>query len=142
MSVCHAYAPTFPEFDSFLFAPVGEEVEGIPLSVLSALSRLDLDPRDEAARLSHLTKETAVDQLASMIARLSDRCWSVSEARRIASRLIERLPMATGASKPKLFETSAAPKRGSEPPQFLVYVALLIALAVGLFAGGYLSVGG
>ena len=72
MSLRHAYAPMFPEFDSFLFASVGEEVDGVPLSVLSALSRLDLDPRDEAARLSHLTKETAADQLARMIAGLSD----------------------------------------------------------------------
>ena len=72
MPLRHAYAPTLPEFDSFLFATVGEEVDGVPLSVLSALSRLDLDPRDEAARLSHLTKEAAADQLASMIARLSD----------------------------------------------------------------------
>src|SRR5437763_17029388 len=97
MSLRHAYAPMFPEFDSFLFAPVGEEVDGVPLSVLSALSRLDLDPRVEAARLSHLTKETAADQLASMIARLSDRRWSLSQVREIAGRLIERLPTSTAA---------------------------------------------
>ena len=85
MPLRRAYARTLPEYYSFLFAPVGEEVEGIPLSVLSALSRLDLDPRDEAARRSHLTKETAAEQLASMIARLSDRCWTLSEAHRIAA---------------------------------------------------------
>ena len=85
MSLRHAYAPMFPEFDSFLFASVGEEVDGVPLSVLSALSRLDLDPRHEAARLSHLTKETAADQLARMIAGLSDRRWTLSEARGIAA---------------------------------------------------------
>ena len=48
----------------------------MPLSVLSALSRLGLDPRDEAARLAHLTKEAAADQLARMIARLYERRWS------------------------------------------------------------------
>src|ERR1051326_1366684 len=100
MSLRHAYAPMFPEFDSFLFASVGEEVDGIPLSVLSALSRLDLDPRDEAARLSHLTKETAADQLARMIAGLSERRWTLSEARGIAGRLIERLPISTTAYTP------------------------------------------
>jgi hypothetical protein len=52
-----AYAPIRPEFNPFLFALVGEEVDGVPLSVLSALSRLGLDPRDEAARLSHLADE-------------------------------------------------------------------------------------
>jgi hypothetical protein len=114
-----AYAPTLPEFDSFLFASVGEEVDGVPLSVLSALSRLDLDPRDEAARLSHLTKET--------------------EARRVSDRLVERLPTSTGADKPDRFDTGAAPTPRSEPSQFLVYLALLIALVVGLFANGLLS---
>ena len=139
MSLRHAYAPMFPEFDSFLFASVGEEVDGVPLSVLSALSRLDLDPRDEAARLSHLTKETAADQLARMIAGLSDRRWTLSEARGIAGRLIERLPTSTTAGKSDRFDTGAAPRPGSEPSQFLVYLALLIALVVGLFANGLLS---
>ena len=50
MSLRRAYAPMLPEFDTFLFASVGDEVDGVPLSVLSALSRLGLDPRDEAAR--------------------------------------------------------------------------------------------
>ena len=139
MSLRHAYAPMFPEFDSFLFASVGEEVDGIPLSVLSALSRLDLDPRDEAARLSHLTKETAADQLARMIAGLSDRRWTLTEARGIAGRLIERLPTSTTAGKQDRFDTGAAPRPGSEPSQFLVYLALLMALVVGLFANGLLS---
>src|SRR3984893_3890360 len=105
MPLERAYAPMHPEFDRFLFASVGEEAEGVPLSVLSALSRLDLDPRDEAARLSHLTKEAAAEQLARMIARLSDKRWTLSEARRIAGGLIERPPPATTASKPPPLDT-------------------------------------
>jgi hypothetical protein len=139
MSLRRAYAPMLPEFDSFLYASVGEEVDGVPVSVLSALSRLGLDPRDEAARLSLLTKETAADQLARMIAGLSDRRWTLSEARGIAGRLIERLPTSTTAGKQDRFDTGAAPRPGSEPSQFLVYLALLIALVVGLFANGLLS---
>jgi len=134
-----AYAPTLPEFDSFLFASVGEEVDGVPLSVLSALSRLDLDPRDEAARLSHLTKETAADQLARMIAGLSDRRWTLSEARRIAGRLIERLPTSTTGDKPDRFEAGAVPTPDSRASPFLVYLALLVTLLVGLIASGLLS---
>ena len=137
MSLRRAYAPMLPEFDSFLFASVGEEVDGVPLSVLSALSRLDLDPRDEAARLSHLTKETAADQLARMIAGLSERRWTLSEARGIAGRLIERLPISTTADKPDRFDTGAAPTL--QPSQFLLYLALSIALVVGLLANGLLS---
>ena len=137
MPLRRAFAPMLPEFDSFLYASVGEEVDGAPVSVLSALSRLGLDPRDEAARLSRLTKEAAADQLARMIARLSDRRWTLSEARGIAGRLIERLPASTTAGKPDRFDTGAAPT--PQPSQFLVYLALLMALVVGLFAGGFVS---
>src|SRR5580704_18389214 len=137
MPLQRAYAPMHPEFDRFLFASVGEEAEGIPLSVLSALSRLDLDPRDEAARLSCLTKEAAAEQLARMIARLSDRRWTLSEARRIAGGLIERLPMSNTASKPPRREAAVEPTTGSKTSRFLVYAALVIALLVSLFAGGF-----
>jgi hypothetical protein len=131
MSLRHAYAPMVPEFDPFLFATVGEEVDGVTLSVLSALTRLGLDPRDEAARLSRLTKEAAADQLARMIARLSDERWTLSEARRIAAPLIERLPTSTTTSKPDPLETGAVPAP--------LYLALLTALVVGLIASGLLS---
>jgi hypothetical protein len=133
-----AYAPMRPEFDPFLFAPVDEEVDGVPLSVLSALSRLGLDPRDEAARLSHLTKEAAVDQLASMIARLSNRRWSLLQARGIARRLIERLPMSTTAGELHRFETGAVPTPDSSASPFSVYVTLLEALIVSVLASGLL----
>ena len=141
MPLRRAFAPMLPEFDSFLFATVGEEVDGAPLSVLSALSRLGLDPRDEAARLSRLTKEAAADQLARMIARLSDRRWPLSEARRIAGGLIERLPTSSTAGKPPRREAGAEPITGSKTSRFLVYAALLMALLVSLFAGGFLFLG-
>jgi|SRR5204862_8190426 len=136
MSLRRAFAPMLPEFDSFLFAPVGEEVNGVPLSVLSALSRLGLDPRDEAARLSALTKEAAADQLARMIARLSDR-WTLSETRKMAVRLIERLPTAP-ASKPDRVKTGFGSVPGSWQSSFLVYLGLALALLVGGFiASGF-----
>ncbi len=141
MPLRRAFAPMLPEFDSFLFAAVGEERDGIPLSVLSALSRLGLDPRDEAARLSHLTKEAAADQLARMIARLSDRRWPLSEARRIAGGLIERLPTSSTAGKPHRLETGAEPISGPRVSRFRVYSAVLIALLVSLIAGGFLFLG-
>jgi hypothetical protein len=42
------------QFDDFLFAPIGEEENGMLLSVVSALARLDLDPWQEAASLTGL----------------------------------------------------------------------------------------
>jgi len=139
MSLRGAYAPMRPEFDRFLFATVGEEVDGVPLSVLSALSRLGLDPRDEAARLAHLTKEAAAAQLANMIARLSDRSWSLSQVSEIAGRLIERLPMSTKNDElVDRFETGTARAPDSKASAFSAYVALLEALIVGVLASGLL----
>ena len=48
-----APSPFFQDhsFDPFLFAAIGEEQNGMLLSVLSALARLDLDPWYEAASL-------------------------------------------------------------------------------------------
>jgi hypothetical protein len=136
-----AYAPMFPEFDAFLFASVGEEIDGVPLSVLSALSRLGLDPRDEAARLAHLTREAAADQLARMIARLYDRRWSVAEARGIAGGLIERLPMASAAGKAGSAASGTRPTVGFAASSLLAYLALALAILVGLIASGTLILG-
>ena len=81
-----------PEFDDFLHAPVGAKGNEMPLSVLSALSRLNLDPWKEAAELSELSKDTAKKRLASLIARLPGGTWTLVDAKVIAERLIELLP--------------------------------------------------
>lgn len=44
------------EFNDFLYAPIGGAGNEMPLSVLSALARLNLDPWKEAAELSDLPK--------------------------------------------------------------------------------------
>ncbi len=142
MTLRRSYAPMLPEFDAFLFASIGEEVDGVPLSVLSALSRLDLDPREEAVRLAHLTKEAAADQLARMIARLYDRRWSVSEALRIARGLVERLPVARPAGTKVSPATRARPATGIPAASLLIYLALGLAMLTGLVVSGTLFLGG
>jgi hypothetical protein len=64
----------------------------MPLSVLSALARLDVDPRKEAAELSELPKGTAAQRLGSLIARLPGGRWTPAESRAIADRQIDLLP--------------------------------------------------
>jgi hypothetical protein len=80
-----------PEFDDFLYAPIGADRNEMPLTVLSALSRLDLDPWKEAAELSELPKDTATQRLAALVARLPGGRWA-ADAKAIADRLIELLP--------------------------------------------------
>jgi len=62
-------------FNAFLFAAVGEEKVGLRLTVLTALTRLGLDPWQEAARLSDLPRETAARALAVTIAMLPEGDW-------------------------------------------------------------------
>ena len=86
------------EFDDFLFASIGDDGNGMLLSVLSALARLDIDPRQEAADLAQMPVGTALKRLTSLIAALPD----VPKARRdpgtIAARLIALLPRWVGSS--------------------------------------------
>src|SRR5271170_4965406 len=80
------------EFNDFLFAPIGDEGNGMTLSVFSALARLDIDPWREAARLAELPKETAIQAFTPTIAHLPGGQWMPANAREIAARLIAFLP--------------------------------------------------
>jgi len=86
-----------PEFDDFLFAPIGEDMNGMLLSVVSALARLDVDPWQEAANLAQLPGTTATRRLASLIAALPDRPSMHLDPETTAARLIARLPRRVGS---------------------------------------------
>lgn len=143
MVLRHAYAPELPEMDPFLFASVGEEVDGIPLSVLSALARLGVDPRDEAARLSHLTSKAAASQLGRLFARLPDRPWTSPEIRKIAKKLVELLPAPPSAGKNDQVPSATNGTLGSAVSRHLTYLALALsgALVLGLIVHGSVTSG-
>jgi hypothetical protein len=136
-----SFRPSRPDFDKFLFATVGEEINGIPLSVISALTRLGLDPWQEAGRLSSLSNREAVEQLARLIAELPDAPRPRGEARDIAVGLIGLLPRrdANRLSAPQLqtrplFSTPLLPR-----PSYLWVVCFVLAAAVllsAIFHGG------
>jgi hypothetical protein len=85
------------EFDAFLLAPIGDDNNGMQLSVLSALARLDLDAWDEAAALALLPSEAATRKLSALIAALPAGPTVRPEAATIAARLIPLLPRRLGA---------------------------------------------
>jgi hypothetical protein len=87
--------PLGPEFHEFLYAPIGQDDDGMMLSVLSALARQDVDPWEEAARLARLPKETAVKQLIALLDTPRRRSLASTDASRIAVRLIALLPRHT-----------------------------------------------
>jgi hypothetical protein len=61
---------------------VGEEQNGIPLSMVSALSRLGLYPWVEAGRLSSLGRREAIEQLARLITKLPGNSWPLAKGER------------------------------------------------------------
>jgi hypothetical protein len=76
------------QFDDFLFASVRDDRNG-PLSVLSALARLDVDPWQMAATLAQLPRAAAVQRLASLFAGLPD---GLENRDAVAARLVAFLP--------------------------------------------------
>ena len=80
------------DLNDFLFASVGDERNGMPLNVVSALTRLGVDPWEEAARLTALPKSLAAEALEPMIARLPSFRRQQSDKLVISQRLIELLP--------------------------------------------------
>jgi hypothetical protein len=91
------------EFDNFLFAPIGDERNGMLLSVISALARLDLDPWLEAASLARMPGEAATERMTSLISALPDRTSAHRDPEAIAARLIALLPRpgASSAGRPE-----------------------------------------
>ena len=84
------------QFDEFLCASIGEEKNGMALSVLSAFARRNVDPWQEAARLS--------------LAEFSPGAPGPASPREIAERLMAPLPHSNGsaASQRKTFLGRAA----------------------------------
>ena len=117
------------EFDAFLFAPIGEERNGMLLSVLSALARLDIDPWQEAARLARLPAESATRRLTSLLEALPDAAPIHRDPGTVAVRLIGLLPHLAGA------DGSAVPLPGaratSRPSTTLIWtIVMLLTLSV------------
>jgi hypothetical protein len=89
-----------PIFNDFLYAPIDAGVNGNPLSVLSAFTRLGVDPWKEAAELAALPREGAQLRLAGLLVRLPSRPWERTDAGSIACRLLELLPQGNPQTVP------------------------------------------
>lgn len=87
-----ALKPLGLDFDGFLYAQVGEDGQGAPLSVISALARAGVDPWEEAASLARLPVDAAVQALSALLARLPAGSGNPADPIPVASRLIALLP--------------------------------------------------
>ena len=127
MALRESFRPLRPDLDNFLFAAVGAEQDEVPLSMVSALTRLGLDPWEEAGRLSSLSKREAVEQLARLIAELPGASRPFPEAKEIAGGLVEHLPRRDSERPPptrrarRRFHWPRVPP----PPRFLWFCAVV-----------------
>jgi hypothetical protein len=127
-----APAPLGPEFDAFLFAQAGEDRAGTPISVVTLLARLDLDPWQEAARLAALAPEIAAVTVTSVLEALPNASLNPRDNVSLAVRLVAMLPRATAAHGTKLqrlFATSGqTATRWRESVLFLaIYLIVMLA---------------
>jgi hypothetical protein len=121
-------------YDDFLFAPVCEDANGMRLSVLSALARMNVDPWEEAGRLAAMPQAIAEKALLSALDRVSGRSWKSPEAAAMAARLVRLLPHSgePGSRRPSAAANPAAAAangRGRQTSYWWVLLVLSIAIS-------------
>jgi hypothetical protein len=80
------------EFNAFLFSPIGDDRNGMPLSVVSLLARRGLDPWQEAASLAAMPADAATRRLESLIRALPGQPLTLPDSGAVAHRLSALLP--------------------------------------------------
>ena len=123
------------DLGGFLFAEVGVEPGGMPLTVLSALARLGLDPWDEAGRLSNLRDPDAIGELARSLAAVPGA--PLPDPAGCARRLVALLP---GRAAPPLPpSTDAGLQAVRRRAAVLAVAGVLTGLA--MLLAGYMAAG-
>jgi hypothetical protein len=122
-----------PEFDDFLYAQLGEETNGMQLSVLSALARRNVDPWDIARQLAALPRESAARLLASMLPNSATGDADAAPRERFAARLVALLPAprtpALNAAFSRREQDSTQPAPTTGRIRLIVALALLMLLS-------------
>ena len=127
-----------PEFNAFLFSPIGEGRNGMPLSVVSLLARCDLDPWLEAASLAAMPADAAARRLDALIRAFPDQPLTLPDSRTIATRLIALLPRRTDPnirSPQKQTRATAADAEAVALRRRSIVVAMILVLCVLFFMG-------
>jgi hypothetical protein len=124
------------DFDEFLFAPIGQDASGMPLTLLSVLARLGLDPWEEAADLARLPAEPAMQRLAARLDAVPHGPAPGPDTVSLATRLIALLHR---APKPKVSAPAAQArqnvgKKSRRVNVAIYYLAGLILLLVAQWA--------
>jgi|GEM_PF-2774748 len=122
------FGPAYPELEPFLLAEIGDDRNGLAVTVQSALARLDLDPQTEAVRIYEQSREAAVRSLTDLIETLpEDGSWTKFDARELATDLLTLMP--NGRRR------QAEPIANGAPPGTAPRITFLRLLICAAFAG-------
>jgi hypothetical protein len=124
------------QFDRFLHEPIGEDGNGLALTVLSALARLNVDPWEEAAALSRLPGVAAARKLATLLATLPGRSGAGADSGSLAPRLISLLPGRVAHEAPA--HAGVAPTGASGRPSVLNSIMFFVLIMLLMFTGEWL----
>ncbi len=136
MTGANVLNPHPPEFERFLYAPVGEDRNGYVVTVLSTLARLNLDPWKETAELVTLGRETARERLGILLSKFRDVPALGSDHGKVARELSLLLPESPPMNSLKRAASSASDGRLGSSGAIWTIFALLFFLMQILFVGG------
>lgn len=132
--MARARTPFFqdPQFDKFLQSEVGDDRNGVSVSVLSMLARLGVDPWREASELASMPEASARRRLDVLMARFSDVPSWVPSRNDVISRLLTLMPQGASSSNltPGNQNSQSAQKALGTP----LYIAVLIASLLAYYA--------
>lgn len=120
------------EFNAFLHATLGVDANEMPLSMLSALARLGVDPWGTAAELAGLPRGAAAQRLSSMLSSLPGRPLATPGCNPTVDGLIGLLPRETG---PKALTTGPLANVGARIDHRLLIICCMLAMVAISFFG-------
>ena len=92
MTLRRSFRPLRPDLDQFLFAAVGEEIDGIPLSTIPPSPALALIRARRPVGFHRCPAGRRSSEVARLIAEIPGIFRPLGEAREIADRLVGLLP--------------------------------------------------
>lgn len=129
MSASDILQPDGPDYDAFLHAELGEDRNGVSVTVLSALARVGLEPWTEAQELARLAKEDAETRLSAHFDAIADVPALALAGGSRAAKLVSLLPKRASpvfANTPQM--------RTIKPPQVSLFWVGLALVGVVVFA--------
>jgi hypothetical protein len=130
------------QYTAFLFEPLGDDRNGVPLALASILGRMNLDPWSEAASLAAMPAAIAKQKLAALIEAMPSHPSMRPESNTLVERLIKLLPAPPAPPAPSI------PTAGATEPladvdatkqrpllTYLVWIVLICILLAGTIFG-------